>query len=500
MSKLEERDRRRFENERLKVFSLKVRKIIDGKLKEERKKLKVMEEDVLVEFARNNGMDWKKGETLKSLRGRLLDKLKLDIENEQVLMRLDREDKKIRARDPRKSDWFIHEEEQKKIREPLVEKMKEKVEKMKAGPLKKLAEKNDMERKTGETLDSLRVRLQDKLEDDDMDENELRAHESEFRKLRQENKDKFDISSDPSEAALEAWCNKNLKPEIDPNKLFSSEDAVWDRTVKDEDFRRMWKHPIGYSLRSLTLTSDSDAFGGITLICDSNKQSRPIFSHRMKVYWRNEEWRKSIRAREEPVAEEKTSDYSSSSTLPTGSATFSGRKRKQVTDGSPKTKQQSPKKARAETGGQVDKRKAFKAFRDERKAAVRAELEEKENEMSRREMSHTVVRIIGEEWKKKTEKEKYEYGRKAIAVEQRRAGERARGENVIEMTEHDSTVARIAKCLLCGLLINGEQKLMRHMAGHKTRVEEDMICVYCIFYLIFINIKFASRLGLLDEL
>ena len=37
MSELEQRDRRRFEDERLKIFSLKVRKIIDGKLKEERK-------------------------------------------------------------------------------------------------------------------------------------------------------------------------------------------------------------------------------------------------------------------------------------------------------------------------------------------------------------------------------------------------------------------------------------------------------------------------------
>ena len=127
---------------------------------------------------------------------------------------------------------------------------------------------------------------------------------------------------------------------------------------------------------------------------------------------------------------------------------------------------------KAETGenDKLDKRKAYNAFRDERKAAVRADLEEKQKELSRREKSHTIAKIIGKEWRRKTEKEKKEYGRKAIAVEQRRAREQERGENVYDMYEHDSTVARIAKCLICGRLFNGEQKLMQHMAGHRTPI------------------------------
>ena len=165
-----------------------------------------------------------------------------------------------------------------------------------------------------------------------------------------ENNDKFDISSNASEAAFEAWCNKNLKPEIDPNKIFLDQDAVWDRTVKDEDFRKMWKYPIGYDWRHMTyIDSDpeSDSFG-ITIITDSNKQSRPMFSHRMKVYWRNEDWRKSIRVRGEHVSEETNSAYSFSSAIHTNPATFTRRKRKQVKDCSTETKQQSHKKARAE--------------------------------------------------------------------------------------------------------------------------------------------------------
>ena len=120
----------------------------------------------------------------------------------------------------------------------------------------------------------------------------------------------------------------------------------------------------------------------------------------------------------------------------------------------------------------VDKRKAYKAFIDERKAAARAEIDERHSEMSSREKSQAVTKMIADEWRKKTAAEKTEYGRTAIAVEERRAGERARGENVFEMPEADSTWTRVAKCLVCGRLCSGEQKLMRHMAGHRTPVQE----------------------------
>ena len=125
----------------------------------------------------------------------------------------------------------------------------------------------------------------------------------------------------------------------------------------------------------------------------------------------------------------------------------------------------------------VDKRKAYKAFIEERKVSVRADVDRRHNEMSSREKSQTVVKMIAEEWREKTAAEKNDYGRKAIAAEQRRAGEKERGENVFEMNERDLTDERLAKCLLCGKLCNGEQRLMRHMTGHKTPVEDMTLLV-----------------------
>ena len=54
----------------------------------------------------------------------------------------------------------------------------------------------------------------------------------------------------------------------------------------------------------------------------------------------------------------------------------------------------------------VDKRKAYKAFIDERKAAARAEIDERHSEMSSREKLQAVTKMIADEWRKKTAAEK----------------------------------------------------------------------------------------------
>ena len=463
MSEFEEMDRKRYEEHKMRTFSEEENKVVEIELEEKRKKVEKMKDHDLQDFSRDCGIENMRGESLQSLKGRLLDKLKLDIQIEGILRRVDKEDEEIRAKDPRKSDWVFIEEDRNKIEEQLVEKMTEKVGRMKRGQIMKLARKNGIKKTKDETFDSMKQRLYQQLADNigtDVDKKELCAHERQFTKLRKENTDKFDISSDADEDAFKAWCNKNMNPEIDPNKLFLDQDAVWDRTVTEEDFRKMWKHPIAYS----GVKQDN-------IVLEGNKESRDIFSERMRTYWRNEEWRESIRAREEHVVEEVTSNSSPDIRTPYTRVSVSPLQteapQRHRNDKSTREKKQSTK---ADTGEKLDKRKAFNAFRNERKSAVSADLEEQHKEMSRREKSQAIAKIIGKEWKRKTENEKQDYGRKAIALEQKRAREQERGENVYDMYEHDSTVARIAKCLICGRLCNGDQKLMKHMAKHRTPI------------------------------
>ena len=230
-----------------------------------------------------------------------------DKEIEQILSKADRDDDENRAKNKRKSDWFFYEEEQQKIQEAVTQKMKKKVRTMKKDALIEFAEQQEIFRDFGEPLNEIKVRLQDKLEidiDQNVDPDELCAHEDQFEKLRQENKDSFDlpILDYPDECgfdALESWSNKHMI-EIDTDKIFSDQDAADNRTVSDEDFQNMCKHPTLYGKRFYT-------FGNrITLLTDSNRESRPTFSHRMKVYWRNEDWRKSIQERAENFNQSKS--------------------------------------------------------------------------------------------------------------------------------------------------------------------------------------------------
>ena len=106
----------------------------------------------------------------------------------------------------------------------------------------------------------------------------------------------------------------------------------------------------------------------------------------------------------------------------------------------------------------VDKRVAYKFFIEETKAETREKVNEENPEMTAREKSQLVTKIIADMWKKMTAQEKEDYGKKKLEEDQRKK----RGENVMNIREDNTRMPRITKCKDCGRVCLGEQHLMRH--------------------------------------
>ena len=122
----------------------------------------------------------------------------------------------------------------------------------------------------------------------------------------------------------------------------------------------------------------------------------------------------------------------------------------------------------------VDLRVAYRAYSEEKKAETRVQVDLNEPDVSAREKSQLVNKMMADGWKKKSAQQKEDYAREKIVEAERRKGEQERGENIINLVEDDQTMDRITKCQECGKVCLGEQQLMRHNIETHGDLDEQM--------------------------
>ena len=127
----------------------------------------------------------------------------------------------------------------------------------------------------------------------------------------------------------------------------------------------------------------------------------------------------------------------------------------------------------------VDLRVAYRAYSEEKKAETRVQVDLNEPDMSAREKSQLINKMIADWWKKKSAQQKEDYAREEIVETERRKGEQERGENIINLVEDDQTMDRITKCQECGKVCLGEQQLIRHNIDTHGDLERITKCQEC---------------------
>ena len=94
--------------------------------------------------------------------------------------------------------------------------------------------------------------------------------------------------------------------------------------------------------------------------------------------------------------------------------------------------------------------------------------------MPAKEKAKAVTKLLAEEWKKKSKKDKQEYAKQVAEETEKRRGEAERGENVVNMTEEDERMQRITSCLMCGKVCLGEQNLQQHLNSEHSNAGEAL--------------------------
>ena len=94
--------------------------------------------------------------------------------------------------------------------------------------------------------------------------------------------------------------------------------------------------------------------------------------------------------------------------------------------------------------------------------------------MPAKDKAKAVTKLLAEEWKKKTKKDKQEYAKKVAGETEKRQGEAERGKNVINIMEEDERMLRINSCLMCGKLCLGEQNLQQHLNNKHSTAGDDL--------------------------
>ena len=86
--------------------------------------------------------------------------------------------------------------------------------------------------------------------------------------------------------------------------------------------------------------------------------------------------------------------------------------------------------------------------------------------MPAKEKAKAVTKLLAEEWKKKSKKDKQEYAKQVAEETEKRRGESERGENVVNMTEEDERMQRITSCPTCKKYFAKETRTA-HLNSHK---------------------------------
>ena len=116
-----------------------------------------------------------------------------------------------------------------------------------------------------------------------------------------------------------------------------------------------------------------------------------------------------------------------------------------------------------------DLRAAYINFCHKNKREKRARIDAENEDMPAKEKAKAVTKLLAEEWKNKSKKDKQEYAKQVAEETEQRRGEAERGENVIDMTEENERMQRITSCLMCGKVCLGEQNLQQHLNNeHST--------------------------------
>ena len=94
--------------------------------------------------------------------------------------------------------------------------------------------------------------------------------------------------------------------------------------------------------------------------------------------------------------------------------------------------------------------------------------------MPAKEKTKAVTKLLAEEWKKKSKKDKQEYAKQVAEETEKRRGEAERGKNVVDMTEEDERMQRTTSCLICGKVCLGEQNLQQHLNNEHSTAGDDI--------------------------